>query len=64
MSGECFQGSSPSALRLGSDGNFYDEAGSGGAFGYGTILKFTGEGSPITLHSFDGTDGPAIPHDG
>jgi uncharacterized repeat protein (TIGR03803 family) len=53
----CPDGSSPGALGLGMDGNFYGEAGGGGTFGYGTIFKFTGSGTPITLHDFDDTDG-------
>jgi len=53
----CTDGTSPGALGLGADGNFYGVAGGGGAFGHGTLFKFTGSGAPITLHSFDGTDG-------
>jgi uncharacterized repeat protein (TIGR03803 family) len=53
----CTDGSGPGALGLGTDGNFYGGAAGGGAFGYGTIFKFTGSGTPITLHSFDDTDG-------
>jgi uncharacterized repeat protein (TIGR03803 family) len=53
----CADGSGPGALGLGADGNFYGETSGGGAFGHGTIFKFTGSGTPTTLHSFDGTDG-------
>jgi uncharacterized repeat protein (TIGR03803 family) len=53
----CTDGSNPSALALGADGNFYGGAANGGALGYGTIFKFTGSGAPITLHDFDGADG-------
>jgi uncharacterized repeat protein (TIGR03803 family) len=53
----CTDGTGPGALGLGADGNLYGEATGGGAFGHGTIFKFAGSGSPITLHSFDGTDG-------
>ncbi|MFZ0419817.1 MAG: choice-of-anchor tandem repeat GloVer-containing protein [Candidatus Sulfotelmatobacter sp.] len=56
----CADGAYPGALGLGTDRNevnFYGEAGGGGTFGYGTIFEFTGEGTPTTLHDFDGTDG-------
>jgi uncharacterized repeat protein (TIGR03803 family) len=53
----CADGSGPGALGLGMDGNFYGEATGGGTLGYGTLFKFTGSGTPITLHSFDDTDG-------
>ncbi len=53
----CTDGTDPGGLGLGMDGNFYGEAGFGGTFGLGTIFKFTGSGAPITLHSFDGSDG-------
>jgi uncharacterized repeat protein (TIGR03803 family) len=56
----CTDGSGPGALGLGADGNFYGGTASGGTFGYGTIFKFTGSGTPITLHDFDGTDGRSI----
>jgi uncharacterized repeat protein (TIGR03803 family) len=58
----CLDGSSSGVLALGADGNFYGGAAQGGEFGYGTIFKFTGSGTPITLHSFDATDG-ASPFD-
>jgi uncharacterized repeat protein (TIGR03803 family) len=47
---------------LGSDGNFYGGTTQGGEFGYGTIFKFKGSGTPITLHSFDNTDGSTYKH--
>jgi uncharacterized repeat protein (TIGR03803 family) len=56
----CTDGANPGDIGLGTDMNnvnFYGEAGGGGTFGYGTIFKFTGEGTPTTLHDFDGTDG-------
>jgi uncharacterized repeat protein (TIGR03803 family) len=56
----CPDGKNPGALGLGTDMNdvnFYGEAGGGGTLGNGTIFKFTGEGTPTTLHNFDGTDG-------
>jgi uncharacterized repeat protein (TIGR03803 family) len=56
----CADGSGPGALGLGADGNFYGGTASGGTFGYGTIFKFTGSGTPTTLFSFDDTDGSSI----
>jgi uncharacterized repeat protein (TIGR03803 family) len=53
----CTDGTDPSTLGLGMDGNFYGGAIGGGTFGFGTIFKFTGSGAPTTLHSFDGSDG-------
>jgi len=53
----CTDGKGPDGLTLGSDGNLYGVTASGGAFGYGTVFKFAGVGSPVTLHNFDGTDG-------
>jgi len=53
----CTDGSGPGGLTLGRDGNIYGLTGGGGTFGYGTVFKFTGAASPITLHNFDGTDG-------
>jgi uncharacterized repeat protein (TIGR03803 family) len=53
----CTDGKGPNGLTLGSDGNLYGGTGSGGTFGYGIAFKFTGAGSPITLHNFDGSDG-------
>ena len=56
----CADGSGPGALGLGADGNFYGGTASGGTFGYGTIFKFAGSGTPTTLFSFDDTDGSSI----
>jgi uncharacterized repeat protein (TIGR03803 family) len=54
----CADGSGPSTLLLGADGTFYGDAANGGASGvYGVVFKFKGEGTPTTLHSFDGADG-------
>ncbi len=54
----------PSALVLGSDGNFYGPAGGGlsvkiggGTLFFGTLLRMTPSGSLTTLVQFDGTDG-------
>jgi len=47
---------------LGSDGNFYGSNANGGAFGDGTVFKFTEKGVLTTLHTFDGTDGSFIKH--
>ena len=54
----CADGSGPSTLELGTDGNFYGDAANEGASGrYGVVFKFKGKGVPTTLHSFDGSDG-------
>jgi uncharacterized repeat protein (TIGR03803 family) len=53
----CPDGSGPSRLVLGADGNFYGITGGGGAYGYGTVYKFAGLTTLTTLHSFDNTDG-------
>ncbi len=51
-------GSSPSGpLLQASNGTFYGETGSGGAFGQGTIFAITAQGKFRTLHSFNGVDG-------
>ncbi len=53
----CADGSGPGGLLLATNGEFYGSSFGGGAFGYGTIFEFTGEGAPTTIHSFDDTDG-------
>jgi uncharacterized repeat protein (TIGR03803 family) len=55
----CTDGYAPhGGLILGSDGNFYGTAASGGGFTYsGTIFKITPNGILTTLHSFTGQDG-------
>jgi uncharacterized repeat protein (TIGR03803 family) len=45
------------SLILGSDGNFYGMAGSGGANGDGIIFKITPTGSETVLWSFAGSNG-------
>jgi uncharacterized repeat protein (TIGR03803 family) len=59
---ECPDGSSGSPELLGIDGNLYGETAGGGAFGDGTIFKFTEKGMLTTLHSFDGKDGLDVKH--
>jgi len=59
-------GSSPSGLTIGTDGNFYGVSGSGGdltkchKIGCGTIFKMNAAGNFKTLHVFEANDG-AIP---
>jgi len=53
----CPDGSGPGALALGADGSIYGPTIGGGMFGYGTLFKFTGSGTPATLHNFGDTDG-------
>ena len=45
------------ALLLGSDGNLYGVASSGGASFHGSIYRVKPNGELTVLHSFDGTDG-------
>ena len=55
------EGYSPdSGLTLGTDGNFYGAAFTGGSVGYGTVFKLTPGGVVTTLHNFTGSDG-ALP---
>jgi uncharacterized repeat protein (TIGR03803 family) len=54
----CADGSTPQALILGTDGNFYGTTHSGGANnGIGTVFEITSTGQLTTLHTFTGTDG-------
>ena len=54
----CADGQNPaSALVQGTDGSFYGTTELGGAYGAGTIFKFTPAGTLTTLHSFNGGDG-------
>jgi len=59
----CTDGSYPSALTLGSDGNFYGGTVSGGdlncfdGYGCGTLFKITPTGELTTLHNFEEYDG-------
>jgi uncharacterized repeat protein (TIGR03803 family) len=54
---DCTDGSEPSALVQGTDGNLYGTTSYGGANDSGTVFKITPSGTLTTLHSFDGTDG-------
>ncbi len=59
---DCLDGTGPSALIQGADGNFYGTTGAGGSGtsctgGCGTIFKMTSNGKLTTLHSFDVGDG-------
>jgi uncharacterized repeat protein (TIGR03803 family) len=53
----CTDGSHPSGLIQGVDGNFYGETGSGGIQNYGTLFKITPAGKLTTLHRFSFKDG-------
>jgi uncharacterized repeat protein (TIGR03803 family) len=53
----CPDGSGPTGLVLGADGNFYGITFGGGAYGHGTVFKFAALTTLTTLHSFDNTDG-------
>jgi uncharacterized repeat protein (TIGR03803 family) len=57
----CADGSRPSGLILGTDGNFYGATGDGGAHSSGTVFKITPAGTLTTLYNFcsqtDCTDG-------
>ena len=46
-----------SGMVQGSDGALYGTTGAGGANNHGTIFRFAGGASFLTLHSFEGTDG-------
>jgi len=50
-------GSYPSGMIEGSDGNFYGTAFSGGSVCCGSIFKLTPAGTLTTLHNFSGSDG-------
>jgi uncharacterized repeat protein (TIGR03803 family) len=47
-------GSSPSGLILGRDGNFYGTTSSGGQFNQGTVFRITPDGVETVLYSFAG----------
>jgi uncharacterized repeat protein (TIGR03803 family) len=54
----CIDGSGPSsALVETSNGTFWGVTNGGGANGYGTVFKIAPGGTPVTMHSFDNTDG-------
>lgn len=66
----CSDGANPTSFVLGSDGNFYGTAESGGSFagstcntlGCGTVFRITPAGSYSVLHTFSGSDG-SVPLD-
>jgi uncharacterized repeat protein (TIGR03803 family) len=53
----CGDGSTPNALILATDGNFYGTTSAGGANGDGTVFSTTREGRFTLIHTFSGTDG-------
>jgi uncharacterized repeat protein (TIGR03803 family) len=50
-------GTYPSALTLGHDGNFYGTTEQGGSAGYGTVFKVTTNGTLTTLAAFNSNNG-------
>lgn len=52
-------GTNPSALVLGKDGNLYGAAQEGGEHGAGTLFKATTAGEVTVVHAFSRTDGAA-----
>jgi len=56
-------GSNPTALAEGADGNFYGTTGHGGAgAGYGTVFKITPTGVETVLYSFGGSPDASSPN--
>jgi uncharacterized repeat protein (TIGR03803 family) len=55
----CTDGTQPSHLIHGTDGNFYGATSSGGSNDLGTIFKLTPQGTLTTLHQFSGHLGVA-----
>jgi uncharacterized repeat protein (TIGR03803 family) len=51
-----------SAPVLGTDGNFYGSASSGGTYSFGTVYQMTPTGSATVLHDFTGGADGAWPH--
>ena len=51
----------PSAVTLGTDGNFYGTSTAGGAYNGGTLFKITSKGKVTLLYSFNGNTGPYEP---
>jgi uncharacterized repeat protein (TIGR03803 family) len=54
---DCNDGSTPTTIILGLDGDFYGTATGGGSLGMGTVYRLTPSGRVTTLHTFDGPDG-------
>lgn len=52
VQGNCPDGSYPSGLIQGTDGNFYGTTNYGGAIGAGTVFKVTPQGELTTIYSF------------
>jgi uncharacterized repeat protein (TIGR03803 family) len=52
-----YYGNVPGALMQGADGNFYGATSSGGAYGYGSIVKITSSGTLTTVYDFSNATG-------
>lgn len=59
---DILDGTNPTNLVIGSDGNLYGVTSSGGEFGYGTLFKITTAGIKSTVYSFAGTTNGSTPN--